>query len=215
MHKLTQLYKEMTIRRKQIRVTKIVSSEKQRSINKQAKEAFNELKDLREKDFIIVYCDEVTFSAKVFQKRCWSLPNEPLAIDLRQHSSKCIAVIVCISFCRGVEYYEMFEKSVNIPKFLQFLDGLRRQHFADDIALFIDRLSVHRSRLVQERMQELSIPCIFNAAYNCDAMPCENVFAYAKKSFRERRLNWVMNGKKDEIKKNIQLSLDGIKLHDV
>ena len=134
---------------------------------------------------------------------------------IRDSNSKCIAVIVCISYCRGLEYYELFHNSVNIPKFLSFLDGLRRQHFADDIALFIDRLSVHRSKVVQERMEELGIPCIFNAAYNCDAMPCENVFAYAKKSFRERRLNWVLNGIKDDAVLNIKKSLDGIKLFDV
>ena len=52
-------------------------------------------------------------------------------------------------------------------------------------------------------MDELSIPCIFNAPYNCDAMPCENIFAYAKKRFRERRMNWIMNGMKDNIAENI------------
>ena len=64
-------------------------------------------------------------------------------------------------------------------------------------------------------MEELSIGCIFNAPYNCDGMPNENIFAYAKKSFRERRLNWVINGMKDEIKLNIKKSFDEIKLHDV
>jgi len=92
---------------------------------------------------------------------------------------------------------------------------LRRQHFADDIALFIDNLSVHRSRIVKERMDELSIPYIFNAPYNCDGMPCENIFAYAKKSFRERRLNWIMKNEKDDVKLNIKKSFDEIKLYDV
>jgi len=95
------------------------------------------------------------------------------------------------------------------------LDGLRRQHFADDIALFLDQLSVHRSKVVQERMEELGIHCIFNAAYNCNAMPCENIFAFAKKKFRERRLNWVLNGIKDDPESNIIRSFNEIKLHEV
>ena len=49
---------------------------------------------------------------------------------------------------RGVELIDIYDYSINIPKFLTFLDKIRRLHFADDIALFLDRLSVHRSKIV-------------------------------------------------------------------
>ncbi len=35
-------------------------------------------------------------------------------------------------------------------------------HWADDVALFMDNLSVHRSRDVKERLEELGMPAIFN-----------------------------------------------------
>ena len=49
---------------------------------------------------------------------------------------------------RGVELIDMYDFSIDIPNFLTFLDKLRRLHFADDIALWHDRLSVVRSRIV-------------------------------------------------------------------
>ena len=98
--------------------------------------------------FDIIYCDEVTFTVKTQFTNAWSLPNQPLQIDYKNFEQYCIACIVCISLTKGVEIVDMHNKSVNIPKFASFLDKLRRLHFADDIALFLDRLSVHRSKII-------------------------------------------------------------------
>ena len=91
-----------------------------------------------------------------------------------------------------MEMVRMHPKSVNIPKFLTFLDDLRRQRWADDIALFIDQLSVHRSKVVRDRAEELSIPIIFNACYSPDNMPIEHVFSVVKRNFRRHRLENIV-----------------------
>jgi len=38
-------------------------------------------------------------------------------------------------------------------------------------------------------MDELSIPCILNAAASPDYMPIENIFSIAKMNFKKLRLN--------------------------
>ena len=136
------------------------------------------------------------------------MPNNPLQIDFKQFQQGCVAAIVCISITRGVEIVDLYDNSVNIPKFQCFLDKLRRLHFADDIALFLDRLSVHRSKLVQERMEELSIPCILNPAASPDFNPIENVFSIAKSNFKKLRLRQIMDGKKENVKENIMKSFE-------
>ena len=90
----------------------------------------------------------MTFSIKTQLSNAWSLPNEPLKIDYKDFEKGCIAVIACISLTRGVEIVDMYDKSVNIQKFACFLDKLRRLHFANDIALYVDNLSVHRSKII-------------------------------------------------------------------
>ena len=69
------------------------------------------------------------------------------------------------------------KKSINKAKFLVFLDELRRRHWADDIALFLDNLSVHHSKDVKERMEELGMPAVFNSPYSCANNPIEMAFA--------------------------------------
>jgi len=49
-------------------------------------------------------------------------------------------------------------------------------------------------------MEELSIPCILNAAASPNFMPIENIFAMAKANFKKLRLNQFMEGKMDNTK---------------
>ena len=86
-------------------------------------------------------------------------------MDFQSVQQKTTAVIAGISLSRGVELLNMHHRSINIPKFLVFIEELRRTRWADDIALFVDRLSVHRSKVVAERLDELGIPLILNASY--------------------------------------------------
>jgi hypothetical protein len=58
---------------------------------------------------------------------------------------KNIASIVCISDEAGLELLMNFPKSVNSTKFIEFLRELRAQQPDENIAIFMDRLNVHRS----------------------------------------------------------------------
>ena len=58
----------------------------------------------------------------------------------------------------------------------------------------MDNLSVHRSRDVRERMDELSIPYIFGPPYSPDYNPIELVFALFKKDMKLTRLNAILKG---------------------
>lgn len=58
----------------------------------------------------------------------------------------------------------------------------------------MDNLSVHRSRDVRERMDELSIPYIFSPPYSPDYNPIELVFALFKRDMKLKRLNAILKG---------------------
>ena len=149
-------------------------------IDAQATACYEQFVDFTNRGYNIVYVDEVMFTRRTMFTHCYSPKNEPFEYDFSQCDNRTVAVIAAISYFRGVEMVSVHPRSVNVRKFLAFLDDLRSQHFADDIAIFMDRLSVHRSRLVQQRMQELSIGCIFNASYSPNNNPIENVFGVSK-----------------------------------
>jgi len=81
----------------------------------------------------------------------------------------------------GTDLVMLFDQSVNIEKFKIYLDELRSKYFFDDICLYIDNLSVHKSRVVKERMDELSIGYVFSPIYSPDLNPVEYVFSIAKR----------------------------------
>ena len=104
----------------------------------------------------------------------------------------------------------LFKKSVNIPKFKIYLEELRRKYFFDDLCIYVDNLSVHKSDAVQERMEELSIKCIFNLVYSPDFNPIENIFSVAKRSIKLERLKAIMHNTSINLHDEINRSFDKI-----
>ena len=74
----------------------------------------------------------------------------------------------------------MFKKSVDKRKFLTFLDELRSKYFIDDLCIYFDNLSIHKSKDIKNRMDELGICYIYGPSYSPDLSPIELVFSIAK-----------------------------------
>ena len=110
----------------------------------------------------------------------------------------------------GSDLVMLFKKSVNIEKFKVYLDELRRRYFFDDICLYIDNLSVHKSKVIRERMDELSIAYVFSPIYSPDYNPVEYVFSMAKREIKERRLKAILNDEKIDLWKVIENSFSSI-----
>ena len=78
-----------------------------------------------------------------------------------------------MSLENGLEYSQIFEKSVNQYKFIEYLVELRRRNPFDRLACFMDNLMSHKTHLVQEKMAELKIEAVYNVPYQPDMNPCE------------------------------------------
>ena len=66
--------------------------------------------------------------------------------------------------------------------------------FMDDICLYFDNLGVHRSHEVRDRLEELSIPCIFSPPYSPDFNGIESLFSIYKNKLKRRRLSAIVHG---------------------
>ena len=67
----------------------------------------------------------------------------------------------------------------------------------------MDNLSVHRSRDVKERMDELSITYIFSPPYSPDYNPIELVFSIFKSEIKKKRLTAILQGRTFNVEKNV------------
>ena len=103
-----------------------------------------------------------------------------MAADLAHLQEPTLAVLAAISKEKGQEHYRIFENSVNIQKFKQYLQELRNLNGEDKIALFMDNLSAHRSEKSKAEMARLGFRCIFNVPYSPEYNPIEFVFSKVK-----------------------------------
>jgi len=98
-----------------------------------------------------------------------------------------LAVLSAISKEKGQEHFRIFERSVDVKKFKQYLQELREQNGTDKIALFMDNLAVHKSEKSKEEMTKLGFRFIWNVPYSPEYNPIEFVFSKVKQKFRTLR----------------------------
>ena len=67
---------------------------------------------------------------------------------------------------------------------------------AGSIAIFMDNLRVHHSRLVRARLGHLDIASVFNIAYSPKFNPIELVFGKLKHAFKKERLGHLSRGER-------------------
>ena len=143
LYHLTKIYREVGIRKKKIRKTKIVDPSRHQHIKEEAVKAHEQLTSLRQQGYRIIYIDEMCVTKSTIPTHEYSMKNRPIEIDIKCFSKLTTAVLAGISAEKGVEIVMTFDKSVNTDKFFEFLQRLRFECPFDKISLFMDRLSVH------------------------------------------------------------------------
>ena len=86
-------------------------------------------------------------------------------VDYKRMNQKTTAVCAAISSQHGVLLWQDYGKSVNIEKFIDFLQRLSAKMKHQMFYLYFDNLAVHHSKVVRAEMQRLKITPIFSPAY--------------------------------------------------
>ena len=103
-------------------------------------------------------------------------------------NNQTIALVGAVSKEIGVDLAMTFDHSVNIEKFKIFLEELRAKYYFDDICIYFDNLSVHRSQHIRDRLDELSIAYVYSPPYSPDFNGIESVFSIFKNQIKRKRL---------------------------
>ena len=134
----------------------------------------------------------------------WQMKNTLLKVDPRDYHKKTIASVAAISHQKGPELILSFAKSIDRPKFIAFLKKLRQCNPFVPLALFLDRLAVHRSNDVKEEAKRLKILLIENASYSPDFNPIESVIGLTKLKIKKVRWNSLQNGEELDLEEEIE-----------
>ena len=93
---------------------------------------------------------------------------------------KPIACCAAVSERHGLDLLMMWEKSVNTDKFHAFLKRLRSKYQFRRICIYMDNLSIHRSKITAKLLKSLRMEVVFNPPYSPWANPIEECFASVK-----------------------------------
>ena len=86
------------------------------------------------------------FTKHTFPDRTWSRANDPVRYDMRDLNMKAIACVVAISLRYGLDLLMMWEKSITNDRFHTFVKRLRVKYPFRRMCMYMDNLSIHRSK---------------------------------------------------------------------
>ena len=109
----------------------------------------------------------------------------------------------------------MYDNSVNVQKFKQYLQELRARNGDEKIALFMDNLSAHRSEKSLTEATRLGFRCIFNVPYSPEYNPIEFVFSKVKQKFRTLRARKLAGVIQDGHEAMVRQAVESVRKKDV
>ena len=134
----------------------------------------------RNDGYRIVYLDEICFTRTTIPKKEYTLLRKNMPSDLAHLNEPTLAVLSAISKEQGQEHFQIYDNSVNVIKFKQYLQELRDKNPTEKIAIFLDNLSAHQSEQSKVEGARLGFRFIFNVPYSPEYNPIEFVFSKVK-----------------------------------
>jgi len=105
-----------------------------------------EFSRVRKEGYRIIYIDETMFTRKTLRNEEWCLPKDNISLPSSRLDEPALAMLAGVSKEKGKEHFMVFPRSVDIPKFREYLGELRAANGEDKICLFMDNLSCHTSK---------------------------------------------------------------------
>jgi transposase len=144
----------------------------------------------------MIYLDEVMFTHRTVMSREYSNLHMNIEMNPQDNDIKTTAVVAAITKEHGMLGFQTYGKSVDIPKFVHFLQHIKSLLPNQKVAVFMDQLAVHRSNIVKEEMERLDFTAIFNTSYSPEHNPIEHVFSIVKNHFSRVKSNAIVNQSK-------------------
>lgn len=134
---------------KKVKTTKVTNRKRQLAIERRKKTVHEELEQACREGRHIVFLDEIMFTRRTFRTKEFSARGENICIDLNQLNIQTTATIAAISMQQGLITWKSYPKSINQIKFVEWLQLLLKRTGKRRVALFMDNLRVHHTKLVK------------------------------------------------------------------
>ena len=129
------------------------------------------------------------FTVRSYQTVEYAARNTNTKVYSSQFGMKSTALLSVIRLNHGVYHYQLYDRSVNVDGYVEFLHSLKAKHGKERFAIYLDNLRVHKSIRALETCKELGIELIWSPIYSPDLNPIEHLHAILKHNIKKERLS--------------------------
>ena len=141
----------------------------------------------------VIYLDETMFTFSTFRSKGWAHNRERIRINDSELKVTTLAVIAAISEEHGLIDYIVHPKAINTEVFVSFINQIAENLRGGGFALFLDNLSVHKTKDAKHLFEKLNITEIFNVPYCPQFNGIESYFSQLKATYKKLLLKCVIN----------------------
>ena len=163
----------------------------------------------------MIYLDETMFTRKTTTKTEWARHKENMTVDQARLDEPTLALLLGISKEKGVEFYQIFEFSVNTEKYAEWLAGLKQVTGEDKVCLFMDNLGAHKCKPSKRAMKRHGFRWVFNVPYSPQWNPIELVFSQLKAKFKALRARKMLGLSQDSHERLIEKAVESLKKQNI
>jgi hypothetical protein len=140
----------------------------------------------------VVYLDETMFTFRTFRAKGWAHRRDRVKVNDSDLKVTTLALIAAISEDGGLIDFAIHPLAINTETFVAFVRQLACKLGRGDFALFLDNLTVHKTKSAKLLFEELNITEIFNVPYCPQFNGIESYFAQVKATYKKLLLQYVM-----------------------
>ena len=143
------------------------------------------LNQMEESKTPVVYLDETVFTFSTFRSKGWAHRRDRIKINDSDLKVQTLALIAAISEDGGLIDFAIHPRAINTEVFIAFVRQLSQKYGGGDFALFLDNLSVHKTKDAKLLFEELNITEIFNVPYCPQFNGIESYFSQVKATYKK------------------------------
>ena len=128
----------------------------------------------------VIYLDETVFTFSTFRAKGWAHNRERIRVNDSDMKVTTLAVIAAISEDGGLIDYLVHPRAINTEVFLAFINQISTKLGCGEFTLFLDNLSIHKTKEAKLLIERLNVTNIFNVPYYPQINGIESYFAQVK-----------------------------------
>jgi len=148
------------------------------------------------------------FTFRTFRTKGWAQKRERVKINDSDLKVQTLALVAAIGEDGGLIDFAIHPLAINTETFIAFVRQLAGKLGGGDFALFLDNLTVHKTRSAKLLFEELNITEIFNVPYCPQFNGIESYFAQVKATYKKLLLQHVISEVHADTKDLIKWSLE-------